>query len=166
MIATVGAAWKWLVVAALSATPALLAGQAAGVALGLYWELPLAGILVTAAVSGFLEALAVIRLAQWGETRPRIARWLEHRRTPRALSWAQRFGPWGGLLLGGATVGQEPIIFALIWLRVEPRRLLLPLAFANALYTAVGYYLVKAGWAEFATLAQLWEDLKLLWSLE
>ncbi len=158
-------AWKWALVAALSATPALLAGQTAAIAVGIHYQLPIGGVLVVSMVFGFLEGLGVVKLALWGETRPRIAQWLERRRTPRSIRFANKWGTWGGLLLGGAAVGQEPMIFALIWLKVPPQKLTLPLLTANVIYTFIYWSIVKTGMAQFETLGILWDDLRLLWEL-
>lgn len=161
-------AWKWLLVAALCSTPALVGGQSVGIAVGLHYELPLAPILVVSVVFGYLEGLAFMKLALWGETRPRVARWLEKWRTERTMRIAEKYGRWLGFLFGPAIGGQEPMIFALIWLRVPPRKLLLPLLMTNVVYTGVYFWIGKAGLAQFDTLRALWEDMKLfkemLWS--
>jgi hypothetical protein len=56
------------------------------------------------------------------------------------------------MLVGTAVGGQEPVIIALVWLEAPPKKLIIPLAVQNALYTLVYYGIVKAGWAALTSL--------------
>lgn len=56
------------------------------------------------------------------------------------------------MLAGTAVGGQEPVIVALVWLGAPPKKLVVPLAIQNALYTLVYYGIVKVGWAELTSL--------------
>jgi hypothetical protein len=137
--------WKWLTVIGLSMTPALLLGQSAAAAAGIGFHLDPRILVPVMAVSGFVEGLIVGWL---GGTTTRIGfvrRWCERLRKPRAVELANRFGPWGGMILGVAVVGQEPILLALRWLGIDLRRLVLPTAVSNALFAVIYYYVVKLG---------------------
>lgn len=157
------AAWRWALVALLCATPALVGGQSVGLALGLHYELSIAPLLVLSVLMGTLEGLLFIKLAVWGETRPRIAGWIARWRTERSVRLANRWGRWIAFLLGPAIGGQEPMIFTMIWLGVPRKKLLGPLLMTNVVYTGVYFWIGKAGLAQLDTLARLWEDLGLLW---
>ena len=56
------------------------------------------------------------------------------------------------MLVGTAVAGQEPVIIALVWLDAPPKKLIVPLAIQNALYTVIYYWIVKLGWAAITSL--------------
>lgn len=137
--------WKWLTVIGLSMTPALLLGQSAAAAAGIGFELDPRILVPVMAAAGFVEGLFVAWLG--GKTTriglvQRLIVWL---RKPRAVELANRFGPWGGMILGVAIVGQEPVLLALRWLGIDLKKLVLPTAVSNAIFAVVYYYVVKLG---------------------
>ena len=138
--------WKWLAIIALSMTPNLILGQSIAALLGIRWGLNPWLLVPVMTVFGYLEGVGVAYLSERLTRLRFFARWVERTRTPRAVRFATRWGPWGGMTLGVALVGQEPILLALRWLGVDMRRLWLPLAAANLL-SSLGYYLLlRAGW--------------------
>lgn len=137
--------WKWAAIIGLSMTPNLILGQSIAAVLGVRWGLTPWLLIAVMTVFGYLEGVGVA-YASDRFTRIRwVARWVARTRTPRATAFARTWGTWGGLTLGVAAVGQEPMLLALRWLGVEMRRLWLPLAVANVLSAVGYYYLVKAG---------------------
>lgn len=144
--------WKWLTVIALAATPALIFGQTAAWASGFGFKLPIwtLGVVITAA--GFAEALVVLLLAALSERIPWLHRWLSKFRAPRYDKWLTRWGRWTGLLVGTAVAGQEPVIIALVWLGVPPKKLVAPLLVENVIYTAIYYFVVRLGWDALGSL--------------
>ena len=133
--------WKWLTVIALSMTPALVLGPAAAAAAGIAWHLDPRILVPVVALSGFVEGMVV---AWFGGATTRIGfihRFCERMRKPCAVALASAWGAWGGLTLGAALLGQEPILLALRVLGVDLRRLVLPIAVSNVLF-AVTYYAV------------------------
>jgi hypothetical protein len=139
--------WQWLTVIGLSMTPALVLGQSAAAAAGIEFGLDTRVLVPVMAVSGFVEGLFVAWLG--GKSAhlrigllQRLIAWMKK---PRAIALAQRFGPWGGMLLGTGLVGQEPVLVALRWLGIDFRRLVLPTAVANAIFAIVYFYAVKLG---------------------
>ena len=137
---------RWAVIVGLSMTPALVAGQSAACAAGIAWHLDTWILLPVIAVSSFGEGVLVAFLGGGTAKIGFISRLTERLRTPRALSLVERWGSWGGLLLGVAVVGQEPILVALRWLGVEMRKIWAPLAISNALFTVIYYEIIKLGW--------------------
>lgn len=139
--------WQWLTVIGLSMTPALLLGQSAAAAAGIGFGLDPWILVPVMAVSGFVEGLFIAWLGgkaahlQVGFLQ-RFITWMKR---PRAVSLAEKFGPWGGMLLGTGLVGQEPILIALRWIGVDLRRLVLPTAVANAVFAVTYYWVVKLG---------------------
>ena len=81
-----------------------------------------------------------------------IGRLVARLRTPRGVAFANRWGVWGGLTLGCAVVGQEPILVALRWLGVEMRRIWLPLAVSNVVFAVLYYATVWFGLEKVAHL--------------
>lgn len=136
---------KWATVAGLSMTPALLLGQSAAAAAGIAWHLDPWVLVPVMAVSGFAEGMLVAWL---GGTTTRIGfvhRWCERMRKPKAVALANAWGPWGGMTIGVAALGQEPILLALRWLGIDLRRLVLPVAVSNVLFAVVYYWVVRLG---------------------
>lgn len=137
---------RWTTVALLSMTPALIFGQSAAAAAGIKWQLDPYALVAVMAVCGTIEGLFVAWLG--GPTTrlglvQRIIKWM---RKPRALAMADRWGPWGGMTLGVAVVGQEPILLALRWLGVDLKRLVLPTILSNILFAFLWYWFIKLGW--------------------
>ena len=133
----------WASIIALSMTPNLLLGSSTALAVGIQAHLPPGQLLPVVALASYLEGLLVAWLAERSTHLAWVQRWIERMRTPRNLGMAERWGVWGGLTLGCALVGQEPILVALRWLGVGMRRLWLPLAVSNILFTGL-YYLAAA----------------------
>src|SRR4029079_8853366 len=98
-------------------TPALLLGQSAAAAAGIAFGLDPRIMIPVMAVSGFIEGLFVAWVG--GKTVDLrfglLQRFITWMRKPRAVEMANRFGAWGGMTLGVAVVGQEPILLALRW---------------------------------------------------
>lgn len=137
--------WTWLSIIALSATPNLVLGPSVAVGVGVEAHFSPWILLPVVATSGYLEGLVIAWLA--GET-TRIGlfnRWAARMRTPRVVAFASKWGVWGGLTLGCAAVGQEPILVALRWLGVDMRQLWLPLAVSNAVFAVLYYAVVWFG---------------------
>src|SRR5688500_11848260 len=122
--------WQWLTVIALSMTPALVLGQSAAAAVGIESGLDPRILVPVMAVSGFVEGLFIAWIG--GKTADLriglLQRFITWMKKPRAIALAERFGPWGGMLIGTGLVGQEPILIALRWLGIDMRRLVLPTA--------------------------------------
>jgi hypothetical protein len=154
--------WQWLTVIALSMTPALVLGQSAAAAAGIGFGLDPRILVPVMAVSGFVEGLFVAWLG--GRTADLrvglLQRFIAWMKKPRAVALAERYGPWGGTLLGTGIVGQEPILIALRWIGVDFRRLVLPTAIANALFALTYYYVVKLG---ILSVSSTLDPLRALW---
>lgn len=156
--------WQWLTVIGLSMTPALVLGQSAAAAAGIGFGFDPRLLVPVMAVSGFVEGLFIAWLGdKTAHLRigllQRLIAWMQK---PRAVELARKFGPWGGMLLGTAIVGQEPILIALRWLGIDLRRLVLPTAVANALFAVVYYYAVKLG---VLSVTSTLEPLRELWRM-
>jgi hypothetical protein len=138
--------WQWLTVIGLAATPAVFLGQTAAWGAAFGFDLPTwpAGIAIV--IAGYAEALLLLYLAALADRIPRLHRWLSKLRVPRFDPLLTKWGTWTALLLGTAIAGQEPVIIALVWLGVKPRKLILPLLVENVLYTALYYFVMKLGW--------------------
>jgi hypothetical protein len=139
----------WAIVAGLSMTPALVAGQsfafAAGIKLGFDpWQM-----IPVVALFSFIEGVIVAWLAGTTTKIGFVDRWFARYRTPKSIAFAEKWGVWGGLTAGVAFVGQEPVIIALRALGVSTRRLLLPLAASNAIFSVAWYFVVRFGVIEF-----------------
>ena len=144
--------WTWASIVALSMTPNLILGPSAAVGVGIQAHLPPALLLPVVATAGYLEGLALAWLAGKSTNIGFIHRWIERMRTPRSVAFANQWGIWGGLTVGCALLGQEPILVALRWLGVEMRRIWLPLAFSNAVFAVIYYAVVQFGFDQVAKL--------------
>jgi hypothetical protein len=144
--------WRWLTVIGLAATPALIMGQTAawGAGLGFGLDPWLLGAVI--ALAGFAEGLVIVWLAHVALRSENLHRVLRKLHAPRFDAWFAKWGIWVGMLVGTAVGGQEPVIIALVWLEAPPKKLIIPLAVQNALYTLVYYGIVKAGWAALTSL--------------
>jgi hypothetical protein len=137
--------WTWLSIVALSATPNLVLGPSIAVGVGIHAHFSPWVLIPVVATASYLEGLVVAWLA--GET-TRIGfidRWVARMRKPRVVAFASKWGVWGGLTLGCAAVGQEPILVALRLLGVDMRRLWFPLAISNAVFAVLYYAVVWFG---------------------
>jgi membrane protein YqaA with SNARE-associated domain len=158
--------WQWLTVIALTMVPSLVAGPSAGIIAGIHFGFSPWVLLPVVALASFAEGLLVMWLAQLGLRIPWLGKSLARSRTPKAQRWAEKWGAWGGLTLGVAAVGQEPILIALVWMQVEKRRILIPLALSSIAFTAVYFAIVRAGYSQMSLLgSQLKELFDLLGAL-
>jgi hypothetical protein len=146
---------RWATVIGLSMTPALFAGQSAACAAGIAFGLDPRVMVPVVAVAGFAEGLIVAWLG--GQTRRIgfVERFMERMRKPRAMEMAAKWGVWGGMILGVAAVGQEPILVALRALGIGMKKLVLPLAVSNALFAVVYYAIVRFGVDKFLETIKL-----------
>ena len=124
---------RWAIIVALSMTPNMILGQSVAAILGIRWRLDPVALITVMTVFGYLEGVGVAYLSERFTRIEFVQRWVTRTRTPRAMKFAAKWGPWGGMTLGVAIVGQDPVLLALRWLGVEMRRLWIPLAFGNLL---------------------------------
>ena len=146
---------RWATVIGLSMTPALVAGQSAAFAAGIAFGLDPRVMVPVVAVSGFVEGLVVAWLGGQARRIGFIERFMERMRKPRAMEMAAKWGVWGGMILGVAAFGQEPILVALRALGIGMRRLILPLAVSNALFAVVYYAILRLGVDKFLETIKL-----------
>ena len=144
--------WTWASIVGLSMTPNLVLGPSAAVGVGIGAHFSPWVLLPVVAVAGYFEGLVLAWLAGQSTRIGFIDRWVVRLRTPRAVAFANRWGVWGGLTLGCALVGQEPILVALRWLGVDMRRIWLPLAVSNAVFAVLYYAIVWFGLDQVANL--------------
>jgi hypothetical protein len=114
------------------------------------------------ATASFVEGLIVIKLAELSVRVPWLRRHLARWHKPSAVAWCQRWGPWGGLMLGVAVVGIEPILIALKWMDVDSKKLVLPLAISSVVFTVLYYVIVAFGWAQASRFGDVRELVDLL----
>jgi len=146
----VTAFWTWVSIVGLSMTPNLVLGPSAAVGVGIAAHFSPWVFLPVVAAAGYFEGLVLAWLAGESMRIGFIGRWVARMRTPRSVALADRWGVWGGLTLGCAVVGQEPILVALRWLGVEMRRIWLPLAISNAVFAILYYAIVRVGLDQIA----------------
>jgi hypothetical protein len=144
--------WTWASIVGLSVTPNLVLGPSAAVGVGIKAHYSPWVLLPVVAVAGYFEGLVVAWFAGESTRIGFIGRWIARLRTPRAVALANRWGVWGGLTLGCAVVGQEPILVALRWLGIDMRPLWLPLAISNAVFALIYYAIVSVGLDQVAHL--------------
>jgi hypothetical protein len=137
--------WRWASVVGLSMTPNLVLGPSIAVGIGIHGGFDWWILLPVVTVAGYLEGLAVAWLAGTSTRIGFVHRWVERMRKPKVVAFAGKWGPWGGLTLGCAALGQEPILVALRWLEVPIRRIWLPLLVSNALFSVVYYAIAWYG---------------------
>ena len=140
-----GTVWKWAAVVGLSMTPALLLGQTASAAEGISAGFDPRILIPVMAVGGFVEGMIVAWLGGTSERIGAVHRFCVRLRRPKAVSFAQKWGCWGGMFIGVAIFGQEPILLALRFLGVEQKKLVAPTALSNAFFAAASYFIVKVG---------------------
>ncbi|WP_237247040.1 hypothetical protein [Sideroxyarcus emersonii] len=131
-------------------TPNLILGPSAAIGVGIAAHYDPWLLLPVVAVAGYVEGLAVAWIACESTRIDFIGKWVARMRTPRSTALADRWGVWGGLTLGCALVGQEPILVALRWLGVDMRRIWLPLAISNAVFAVLYYAIVWFGFDQVA----------------
>ncbi len=144
--------WTWISIIGLSMTPNLILGPSVAVGVGIKAHIHPALLLPVVATAGFLEGLALAWLAGRSTNIGFIHRWIERMRTPRSVAFADKWGVWGGLSVGCAVIGQEPILVALRWLDVRMERIWLPLALSNAIFSVIYYVVVQFGLDQVAQL--------------
>ncbi len=144
--------WTWASIVGLSMTPNLVLGPSAAVGVGIEAHYSPWVLLPVVAAAGYFEGLVLAWLAGESTRIGFIGRWVARLRTPRSVALANRWGVWGGLTLGCAVVGQEPILVALRWLGVDMRRIWLPLAVSNAVFAVLYYTIVWVGLHQVANL--------------
>ena len=144
--------WRWLTVIGLAATPALIMGQTAAWGAGIAWGMNEWALALAIVLAGFAEGLVIIWLAHLALRVEKLHRVLRRLHAPRFDAWFAKWGIWVGMLVGTAVAGQEPVIIALVWLGAPPKKLILPLAVQNVIYTAIYYGIVKAGVAAITSL--------------
>lgn len=138
--------WKWATIIGLSMTPALIAGQSAAAAAGIGFGFDPWIFVPVIAVAGAIEGLLLAWLSGESERIGFIHRFCVWMRKPKAVEFARKWGRWGGMFLGVAIVGQEPIIVSLRWLGVDLRKMALPIVASNAVFAVIYYLIVRAGW--------------------
>jgi hypothetical protein len=143
--------WTWASIIGLSMTPNLILGPSIAVGVGIAADYDPWVLLPVVAAAGYFEGLVVAWLAGQSTRINLIDRWVMRMRTPRAMGFADK-GVWGGLTLGCAVVGQEPILVALRWLGIDMRRIWLPLAVSNAVFAVIYYAVVSVGLDQIANL--------------
>jgi hypothetical protein len=144
--------WTWASIIGLSATPNLVLGPSVAVGVGIKANYSPWVLLPVVAAASYFEGLVIAYLAGMSTQIDFISRWVARFRTPRAVALANRWGVWGGLTLGCAVVGQEPILVALRWLGIDMRRIWLPLAVSNAAFAVLYYVIVWVGLDQVANL--------------
>jgi hypothetical protein len=144
--------WTWATIVGLSMTPSLVLGPPVAVGVGFEAHYSPWILLPVVAASSYVEGLVFAWLAGQSTRIGFIGRWVSRLHTPRARAFAERWGIWGGLTIGRAVVGQEPILVALRWLDVDMRRLWLPLAVSSVAFTILYYAIVWAGLDQIASL--------------
>ena len=144
--------WTWASIVGLSMTPNLVLGPSAAVGVGIHAHYSPWILLPVVAVAGYIEGLVVAWIAGESTRIGFIGRWVARLRTPKSTALVNRWGVWGGLTLGCALVGQEPILVALRWLGVDMRRIWLPLAVSNAFFAVLYYAIVWVGLQQVANL--------------
>ena len=148
----VTAFWTWASIVGLSMTPNLVLGPSAAVGVGIVAHYSPWLLLPVVAVAGYVEGLVIAWFAGQSTRIGFIGRWVARMRTPRSVALANRWGVWGGLTVGCAMFGQEPILVALRWLGIDMRQFWLPLAVSNAVFAVLYYAIVWFGLDQIAKL--------------
>ncbi|HTJ81341.1 MAG TPA: hypothetical protein VL400_06440 [Polyangiaceae bacterium] len=155
--------WKWVTVIGLSMTPALILGQSAACAAGIGFGMNRWLLMLVVSVSSFTEGMIVTWLAGLSAKIPWLKRILARFHKPSAIAWCEKWGPWGGLFLGVAVVGIEPILVSLKWMSVDTKKIVLPLAASSVVFTVVYYYLVAFGYEQAGNADGVWSTFRELW---
>lgn len=133
-------------------TPSLIMGPPVAVGVGFEAHYSPWLILPVVAMASYFEGLVFAWLIGQSTRIGFIERWAERSRTPRAVEFAKRWGVWGGLTIGRAVVGQEPILAGLQLLGVDMRRIRLPLAISSTIFAVIYYAIVWLGLGQIANL--------------
>jgi hypothetical protein len=137
--------WTWATIIGVSMTPNLILGPSIAVGVGIAAHFDPLILVPVVATAGYVEGLLVAWVAGESTQIGFIDRWVVRMRTPRSVDMARRWGVSGGLSLGCAAVGQEPILIALRWLGIDMSQLWFPLAISNAAFAAIYYAVVSVG---------------------
>jgi hypothetical protein len=137
--------WTWATIVGLSMTPNLVLGPSIAVGVGIKAHISPWVLLPVVASASYFEGMVLAWLAGQSTRIGFVGRWVKWLRFPRAVAFADKWGVWGGLTLGCAVVGQEPILVALRWLGVEMRRIWFPLAVSDAVFAVIYYAVVSLG---------------------
>lgn len=133
-------------------TPNLVLGPSLAVGVGIKEHISPWILIPVVASASYAEGLILAWVAGQSTRIGFIGRLVARLRTSRAVAFAGEWGVWGGLTLGCAVVGQEPILVALRWLGVEMRRIWLPLAVSDAAFAVIYYAVVSMGLNQVANL--------------
>jgi len=133
-------------------TPGLILGPSVAVGVGFEAHYNAWVLLIVVATANFFEGLVFAWLISQSTRIGFINRWVARFRTPRAVEFARRWGVWGGLTIGRAVVGQEPILAGLQLLGVDMRRIRLPLAISCMIFAVIYYAIVWFGLDQLANL--------------
>lgn len=144
--------WTWASILGLSMTPGLILGPSVALGVGFEAHYNPWVLLPVVATANYFEGLVFAWLIGRSTRIGFIDRWIERMRTPRAVRFAKSWGIWGGLTIGRAVVGQEPILAGLELLGIDMRRIRLPLAFSCAIFTVIYYAIVWFGLDKVANL--------------
>jgi hypothetical protein len=139
--------WKWALIALASMTPNLVFGQQMAAVMGYAWGFHAIAVIAVSTVFGYISGFFWIWLGGKDFDIGWLIRFRNWMRKPRAVEFARKWGLWGGMTLGVAMVGQEPIILALRYLGVEGRKIWVPMILANIISCILYYYFIKLGWA-------------------
>ena len=142
--------WIWASIIGLSMTPNLVLGPSTAVVVGVTAHFSPWVLLPVVATAGYVEGLILAWLAGQSTHIGFIHRWITRLRTPRAEALANKWGVWGGLTLGCAVIGQEPILVALRWMGIDMRRIWIPLALSNAVFVVIYYAIALLGLDQIA----------------
>jgi hypothetical protein len=137
--------WTWLYIIGLSMTPGLILGPSAAIGVGYEAHYSPWILLPVVAAANYFEGLVFTWLMRKGTQIGFIHRWVERIRTPKAIGFAKNWGVWGGLTIGRAVVGQEPILAGLELLGIDMRRIYFPLAISSIIFTLIYYAVVSFG---------------------
>lgn len=137
--------WTWASIVGLSMTPNLVLGPSVAVGVGIHAGYSPFVLLPVVVAAGYAEGMLLAWLAGGSTRIGFLRRWIDRMRRPRVVAFANKWGVWGGLTLGCAALGQEPILVALRWLAVPLRRLWLPLLLSNLLFALIYYAIVSYG---------------------
>ena len=132
-------------------TPGLVLGPSVAVGVGFEAHYNPWVLLSVIATANYFEGLVFVWLAGESTQFGLINRWVVRMRTPKAVAFAKRWGVWGGLTVGRAVVGQEPILVALQWLDVDMRRIRFPLAVSCTIFAVIYYAIIWVGLGQVAT---------------
>jgi hypothetical protein len=144
--------WTWATIVGLSMTPSLVLGPPVAVGVGFKEHFSPWVLIPVVAASSYLEGLVFVWLAAQSTRIGFIGKWISRLHTPRARAFANSWGIWGGLTVGRAVVGQEPILVALRWLDTDMRQLWFPLAVSCLLFSGLYYAIIWAGLKQIASL--------------